>query len=152
MFKKLVCINIMLIISGVFGSEIESETKATSGVQWRAAESLRRKGAISEAVAAYLTLETCEDIKYRFFAANGLLKCQAFEDAARIYLGILNISNEVDWMILAASGLSDCGAAYKGSAILRLMHISQSASATETQKAYAKWYLEDLNKELAKPQ
>ena len=135
MFKKLICIKLILTICGVYGSEIKLEDKVTPGMQLRAAEALRREGSIPEAVSAYLKLETSNDMKYRLLAANGLLRCDALDEAARLYWGIQTASKDFDWLFLAASGLADCGVAYKGTAILLLMQISQSPTVCRPLKS-----------------
>jgi hypothetical protein len=114
------------------------------------AENLRRKGAVSEAIAAYLNLRTCEDVKYRLLAADGLVKCKALADAASLYEAIYITSTDIDWKILAASGLADCGASNKLKAIVRLMQINISALATELQKVEAKCYLIEFSESLTK--
>lgn len=146
MFKKIVCINIMLILYGVFGSEIILEHNPKLDKQLRAASELVESGNTLLAISKYRQLGESENIKYRFLAANGLLNCRSFDDAAQIYSGMSDISTDIDLLILAAAFLADCGYEHKEVAKFRLLQISHSTTATESQKIDAKWYLDDISK------
>jgi hypothetical protein len=149
MFKSLVLIHIVAGVHFAFGAELGSSIrKLTPTEQWQAGQTYRNTKELSKAKSAYLELESCADIKFRLLAADGLVQCRAFDEAARIYHVILMTSKDIDWIILAASGIADCGVQHKGTAILKLMQVINSSDASQTQKTDAKVYLKELNKAL----